>query len=145
MPPPFWIFLSYFLSSCHVSQIKSKCTANQYISHMNLNCVYKSQEKGYFLMEIPQRRVLAGIEFRTCDLLTQIFLDLQPYLLKANSFLPTAFNSGQPGRRRRPVTAGHRAVDEASRVGQHPYRAQGQRQPDQRRRSHPPAPGCGQK
>ena len=32
------------------------------------------------ITEIPQQRVLAGTEFRTCDLPAQIFFDLQPYL-----------------------------------------------------------------
>ena len=47
---------------------------------MNWYCVYKSQEEGYILTEIAQQRVLAGTEFWTCDLLTQIFFNLQPYL-----------------------------------------------------------------
>ena len=47
---------------------------------MHWYCVCKSQEKGYILTEIPLRRVLAGTEFQTCDLLTQIFFSLQPHL-----------------------------------------------------------------
>ena len=43
-------------------------------------CEYKSKEGGYILTEIPQWRVLAGTKFRTCDLPTQIFFHLQPYL-----------------------------------------------------------------
>ena len=48
---------------------------------MNWYCVYKSQEEGYILTEIPQQRVFTGNEFQTCDLPTQIFFDLEPYIL----------------------------------------------------------------
>ena len=47
---------------------------------MNWYCVCKSQEEGYILTEISQQRVPAGTEFRTCDLPTHIFFDMQPYL-----------------------------------------------------------------
>ena len=55
---------------------------------MNLYLVFKSQEEGYFLTEIQQRRVLAGTKFRTCDLPTQSM----PYSLPTSykfSFLST--------------------------------------------------------
>ena len=51
---------------------------------MNWCCVYKSQEEGYVLVEIQLWKVLAGTEFWTCDLLTQIFFDLQPNLPYSN-------------------------------------------------------------
>ena len=50
-------------------------------SHTWIDIVYTNHKrKGAFFMGIPQRRVLAGTEFRTCDHPTQIFFDLQPYL-----------------------------------------------------------------
>ena len=69
--PPSWIF--YLLSSCHTSHMKSKSRVNHYISHMNWYCVYKPLEEGGILTEIPQRKVLSGTEFWTCDLPTQIY------------------------------------------------------------------------
>ena len=47
---------------------------------MNWYHICKSLKEGYILTEIPQQRVLAGTEFQTSNLLTQIFFDLQPYL-----------------------------------------------------------------
>ena len=47
---------------------------------MNWFYVYKSQEEGYILTGIPLCKVLAFTEFWTCDLLTQIFFDLQLHL-----------------------------------------------------------------
>ena len=47
---------------------------------MDWCCAFKWQEEGYILTEIPHGRILAGTEFWTCDLLIQIFLDLQPCL-----------------------------------------------------------------
>ena len=44
---------------------------------MNWYCVYKSQEEGYILTEIPQKRILTGTEFWTCDLQTQICFNTQ--------------------------------------------------------------------
>ena len=53
--PPLWIF--YLLSSCHVSHMQSKCSVNQYISHMNWCFAYKSQEKDFngFLVSSNRR------------------------------------------------------------------------------------------
>ena len=45
---------------------------------MNWYCVYKSQEEEFILTEIPQQQVLAGTEFRTCNILL-----LNHYLVSA--------------------------------------------------------------
>ena len=60
----------------HLSHVKQMYKSTN-TSHTFLNTTHK--RKGTFLTEIPQQRVLAGTEFRTCDLLNQIFFDLQPY------------------------------------------------------------------
>ena len=39
----------YLFSWCHISHMQSKCTVNQYISHMNGYFEYKSQEEGFML------------------------------------------------------------------------------------------------
>ena len=68
------------LSSCYIS-----LTVNQFISQMNcyyvIDIMYTNHKKeGEILMEIPQWKVFADIEFQTCDSPTQIFFDLQPYI-----------------------------------------------------------------
>ena len=73
LPPPWWSF--HLLSWCYISHVKNKYLVNQYILHMNWNCVYKSQLQGRMLAEIPTWKALAG-EFRTCDLPIQILFDL---------------------------------------------------------------------
>ena len=47
---------------------------------MNWFCVCKSQEEGDIITEIPLQKVVAGTKFWTCDLTTQIFFNLKPYL-----------------------------------------------------------------
>ena len=48
------------------------------MAHSWIDIVYTNHKrKGTFLMEIPQRRVLASTEFQICDLPPQIIFDLQ--------------------------------------------------------------------
>ena len=62
LPPFEWIF--YFLSSCYISDIQNKCTVKQLILHINWYCVYKCNEEGLILTEIPPQKVLAGAKFQ---------------------------------------------------------------------------------
>ena len=47
----------------------------------NIDIVFTNHKRnGRFLMQIPQQKVLASTEFRTCDLPTQISFDMQMHL-----------------------------------------------------------------
>ena len=53
----------------HLSNVKQMCSQPIHLRHKLILCKQ--------ITEIPQPRALAGTEFQTCDLRTQIFFDLQ--------------------------------------------------------------------
>ena len=72
--------LLYWLIYVLLISLVSKCAVNQYVSHVNWFCVYKSKEGGYILTDILQWKFLSATRFWICDLPTQIFCTLQQYL-----------------------------------------------------------------
>ena len=70
-----------FIYWAHVTSLACKAnvqSTNTY--HTWIDIVYTNHKrKGTCLMRIPHWKVFAGTQFKTFDLLTQIFFDLQPY------------------------------------------------------------------
>ena len=63
-----------------LSHVKQMSSQPMHLTQELTLCIQITRSRVHFLTEIPQRRVLAGTKFWACDLLAQIFFDLQPYL-----------------------------------------------------------------
>ena len=59
----------------HFSHVKQMYSQPIHLTHELILCIQITRGRVH-----PQQRVLAGTKFWTCDLLTQIFFKLQPYL-----------------------------------------------------------------